>query len=196
MEVTPEGRATSGLALAEAAEPQLRGPEQAAWLDRLERAHDELRSALAWSLDEADGAEVALRLAAALAWFWFVRSHLAEGRRWLERALGRGRTSPASLRAKALLGLGRLTLELGDLGSATAHFGEGLALARELEDRRAVAAALGGLGLLAHARGDCERAQALLRESLARFRDVGDELGVADAISNLGNVARDQEEIE
>ncbi len=45
------------LAVAEEAEPQLTGPEQQAWLDRLEKEHDNLRSALTWSSAEGgDGA--------------------------------------------------------------------------------------------------------------------------------------------
>src|SRR5262249_3443162 len=39
------------LALAERAEGELHGPEYAAWLDSLEDEHDNMRAALAWSLE-------------------------------------------------------------------------------------------------------------------------------------------------
>jgi len=89
------------LALAEAAEPQVRGREQATWLARLSVEHDNLRAALAWarardagdtgasSRDTRERAEIGLRLAGALWRFWRARGYLREGRAWLDAALAR-----------------------------------------------------------------------------------------------------------
>jgi predicted ATPase len=58
------------LALAQEAEPKLIGPDQAAWLHRLDVEHDNLRSAMDWSLSDsarrADALPLALRLWAGL----------------------------------------------------------------------------------------------------------------------------------
>src|SRR5260221_4745720 len=68
------------LAFAEEAEPQLTGGDQRAWLDRLEREIENLRSALAWSSATTADATLGLRLAAALSRFWWLRGYLSEGR--------------------------------------------------------------------------------------------------------------------
>ena len=101
------------LALAERAEPELTGPEQARWLDRLEAEHANLRAALDWSLAEG-GRATALRLAAALWRFWRIRGHLARGApgwsgRWRIAEAG-----PAAARAKTLEEAGRLAEDRGD----------------------------------------------------------------------------------
>ena len=80
------------LALAEEAEPNLRGRSPREWLDRLEREHDNLRAALD-RLEASGESELALRLAGALWRFWYLRGHLAEGRRRLESALRSRRAS-------------------------------------------------------------------------------------------------------
>ena len=50
--------------------------------------------------------------------FWYARGEFSEGRRWLEEALGYSGTQPASLRARALHGLGTLAERQADLDAA------------------------------------------------------------------------------
>ncbi len=72
------------LMLAEEADPHLRGANQPQWLDRLEAEHANLRAAMVWSQESGD-AELGLRIAAVLAWFWRLRGHLSEGRSALHK---------------------------------------------------------------------------------------------------------------
>ncbi|MBI5029634.1 MAG: hypothetical protein HZB51_03850 [Chloroflexi bacterium] len=77
------------LRLGEDAEPHLRSSDQAQWLRRLEQEHENLKSALEWSLSReavADDVEKGLRLAGALTQFWAMHGHMSDGRTWLERA--------------------------------------------------------------------------------------------------------------
>jgi predicted ATPase/class 3 adenylate cyclase len=115
------------LTLAEEANPQLRGPNQLQWLERLEAEHDNMRAALSWAL-ERNEVEVALKLGGALSGFWLLRDYHSEGRRWLEEALTMdGRGSPGS-RAMALAGAGWLAKDQGDLDRAKEACEEGLEL--------------------------------------------------------------------
>src|SRR5262249_18815497 len=86
------------LALAEEAEPHLRGPEQQTWLQRLEREHDNLRAAM-----EEKQANVNLRIGVALWRFWNIRGYYSEGRARLMAALKQaGEGTDAITRANAL----------------------------------------------------------------------------------------------
>jgi tetratricopeptide (TPR) repeat protein len=76
----------------------------------LERHHDNLRAALQWSCS-ADP-DSAIRLAASLWRFWFLRGYAAEGVDWVQRALAASTTNTPE-RARALLGLAGLDSRLG-----------------------------------------------------------------------------------
>ena len=82
------------LALAEEAEPRIKGHDQVEWLDRLEAENDNLRAAIGWSL-EAGEAQTAARFGWALAMYWVMRARQSEGRRLMEQTLARcrGRTT-------------------------------------------------------------------------------------------------------
>src|SRR5215213_9079358 len=115
------------LTLAEEANPELRGPDQLEWLERLEVEHDNMRAVLSWALERKE-AEVALRLGGALWLFWSVRGYHSEGRRWLEEALAMDRLVSSEVRAMALAGVGVLAEDQGELDRAQEACEEGLEL--------------------------------------------------------------------
>ncbi len=180
------------LALAEQAEPKLWGPEDAAWLDRLEREHDNMRAALSRALD-FELAEPALRLAGALRWFWNMGGYYGEGRSWLEAALAKEGWDSAWARAKVLEGVGWLANQQGDLDRAEATAEEGLKLSAEAGLGEVVAADFQNvLGYAATHRGEYERATKLLEKGLALHRAAKDTRGVAWSLGNLANVSSDR----
>ena len=124
------------LGLAEEAAPELRGPHQVEWLNHLERDYDNLRAAGEWAQAEPGHEEEGMRLVAALMWFWRLRGHTGEARRWSDGVLvnpnrsGSGGRSPA--RAGALACAAFLAWYQGDLESAQSSFEESMVIYREL----------------------------------------------------------------
>jgi predicted ATPase/DNA-binding SARP family transcriptional activator len=149
------------LALAESADRELRtGGDQTAALERLEREHDNLRAAL----DRADPGR-ALRLGAALASFWAVRGHVAEGRRRLERAIERAREEDPAL-AGAFAGAGVLARCEGDYAAARRRLARSAELHREREDASGLVRALTNLGFVESLEGDGTAARERYEEAL------------------------------
>ena len=183
------------LALADEAEPRLRGAAQFEWLERLEAEHDNLRTALSWSLGSRD-ATLGLRLAGMLSRFWYVGNHLSEGRRWLEEALMKGGEAPPDTRAKMLWVMGNLASEQGDQERGRSSLGEALALYRELEDKKGIAESLSNLGRIEMWRGDHDRAKAPLEEGLEVARESGDEWTIGYALNLRAVWAHDEGDLE
>ena len=208
------------LRLAEQAEPKLKGPEQAAWLNRLAIEHDNLRAALEWGRLEAlagsepapslsigqalersagtehggaEAGQAGLRLVGALWWFWRLRGYLSEGRKWLAEALARAPERTVA-RAKALHGAGWLAFVQGDFPAARHLLEESLAVAREVGYRQDIASCLSNLGFLALAQGDQAAAHALYQEGVVVAREVGDGWGLGWALLRAGNAALDEDD--
>jgi predicted ATPase/DNA-binding CsgD family transcriptional regulator len=177
------------LNMAEGAERDLHGPEQAEWLERFEADHGNFRSALAWSRDTGD-TEGELRLVSALERFWVIRGHFSEGREWLRDALDRGVAAAAGLRARVLDAAGHLAFRQGDYAHARALYDASLALRRSLGDRADVARSLYGLARAAGYQGDTRAARAWAEESLTIQRDLGNTYEVALTLNALGEIAR------
>jgi predicted ATPase len=176
------------LELAEAAEPELRGPNQAARLERLEAEHDNFRVALEWLMVQSER-EAVLRLAGALGRFWWMRSHFREGREWLARALSIDAGGSDLVRAKALHEAGGLAIYQGDYGAALSMLEESVTLSDRSEDHPGVALSTCYLGFAALFSGEFERAEAHFRDSLYRSRRHGYEYGVAFTLLGVGLLA-------
>jgi predicted ATPase len=181
------------LHLARTAEPALTGPDQAAWLDRLDRERANLRAAVRWCVESgADGdTRQGLKLGGALWRFWWLRGSAAEAGEELVclRSLVRAAPPGAEL-ARALHVAGVLARHLDYYPQAGALFEESLAASRQVGDCRGGATALLSLGRLSYVRGDLAAAGALCEEGLCLFRALGDRRGAAGALHSLGRVAQ------
>ena len=176
------------LALAEEAEPKLNGAQQRTWLERLEREHDNLRSALAWAAAGGDAVS-GMRLASACWRFWFIRGYAREGLSWLSGILAVVPARQATAhRAKALASAATMARAMSDFSKARTLYEEALSIYRELDVQRGVAAALGNLAMVSGDQGDYSAAIARHVESLAIWRELGDQGGIARTLLALGEV--------
>ncbi len=190
-----ERHAAHFVALAEAAEPAMRGPQGEGWLARLEDDHANLRAAMAWAR-LSGSLEMELRLVGALARFWEIR-YPREGRGHLEDALEqRADDQPRALRAKVLLGVTRIALSQGDYARMRSAGGESLELFKALGDLHGVARALNRLATAVSNEGDYDRGTSLYEQSVAIYRELEDELGLGSTMNDLGCLALMQGELE
>lgn len=173
------------LSLAERAEPELAGLEQAEWLEQLMTEHGNLQAALQWFLERGQQGGPGLRLATALGRFWEVYS-LREGYRWLELGLEQEHTVPDDLRAKALNHAGWAGMFQGAYARAVARLEESAGLFRKLGDDVGVAVALGNLGMSALHAGDLERALAVCEEAETLRPELEDEREAAHLLVFMG----------
>ena len=177
------------LDLVEEAESHLISGVDALWIDRIETEHDNIRSALAWALnDSRDPADrtLGLHMAGALWLFWYYHSHLSEGRRWMERALDVTEANPDAARAKALVGLGTLAHFQGDDDVAILRLGEGSRLWRTLNDPIGLGYALTILGNIAEDSGNYAEAERQFIEARDLFEQAGDAVNIAVTLYHLG----------
>ncbi len=173
----------------ESIEPELTGPGQADWFDRIELEHDNVRAALHWLIQQ-DDAERALRIEAVVWRFWGIRWHSSEGLSWIEDTLSLRGAARTLSRARAATGAGELARRILDFDRAIALLEEALDISRSLNDPFGIA---WSLAYLANALGMAERfdeSRARARESLPLFRELDDKLGQARTLNTLAEDAR------
>ncbi|MET8836587.1 BTAD domain-containing putative transcriptional regulator [Micromonospora sp. NPDC004540] len=117
------------LALAEVAEPELRGAAQLDWLRRLSADQDNLHAGLRHAIAAGD-APTAVRYAAALGWYWWLTGQRAEGAELADQVLALPGVADAPPAATAV------ALATAALNLAATHAGD-VAVSRERLDRAA-----------------------------------------------------------
>jgi len=188
-----EGEAARGrhvahfIAMAEQAEPKVRGPEQDLWMGRFKQEHENLVAALAWCGEGALDPQVGLRLAAATAYYWHWNS-VELGDRLTRAVLARDRTAlPTAARASTLLALQRMAEFRGRYDEALVFAQQALAVARQLDSPRHVARALNALG---SSLGNLDRAAPALQakqEALALARQLDDGVLLFTLLNNIAS---------
>ncbi len=175
--------------IAAEAEQQLLGSEQVVWLDTLEREHDNLRTALAWTLEHGASAQ-SLKIGAGIWRFWERRGHVSEGRPLLERIITQaGEPELTRDYASAFFGLGRLRYVQGDFEAAHRAFSRLIEIGHELKSDHWLSGAFTQLSHLATREGDYQKARQLAEEGLALRRRSGDHWGAAVSLLVLGRNA-------
>lgn len=167
---------------AEQVDENLKGRDQTLWQNRMSEEQDNLRAALDWGLSK--NPDSALRIAGAANLFWTAGGYSAEGFRWTQKALEQvekiptpsGITTEQRLVtcAKALRGLTRLYLSLGDNANAKRVAEESVALYRQSQDRRGLAFALVILAYPLEFLSELVQAETVLQESYSIARAEGD----------------------
>jgi len=179
----------SFLALAQESFDVVQGATRRHLMDEVASEHDNMRAALGWCAGAKLGE--GLRLAVALSPFWSFRAHhLTEARGWYARLLEAvPKDIAVSDRARTLHSAARAATLQGDYGAAEALYRQGLAICREINERRLEAYGLTGLALLAMDRAQYAEAEPILVECVALARSVGDRPLIALGLSNLAIVA-------
>ena len=130
-----------------------------------------------------------------LAWLWYVRGHLGEGRTWGERAIALADASPTPEWMRALRSTGWLAWGQGDYPRAKELYEEARALAAQVGTERDTSIVLHVLGIVAKDEGRYDEAAALQEASLTRFRAEGHSGWVGSALNALGVIAYERGEM-
>jgi len=172
------------LHLAERSYRMVWSEHQEEWLARLDREHDNIRTALQWSLGGGDE-ETGVRLAGFIYRYWFIRGHFREAEQWLRLAATKPEVS-AHAQAAALAGLGFHLYAQGKPEPALEAAEKCVTIARTLDDPYMLAVALHSAGQAAWGKGDLPYAEHLHAEMLIEARRAGDNWVAARALTNLG----------
>ncbi|WP_295643659.1 winged helix-turn-helix domain-containing protein [uncultured Methylibium sp.] len=176
------------IAMAEEAEPQVRGPGQDAWMGRFKQEHENLVVALGWCCEGALDPQPGLRLAAATGYYWGWNS-VESGYRLTRAVLDHDRAAAATpARQGALLALTRMSEFRGRYEEALTYAQQALAAARQIGAPQPLAWALNAVGSALGSLGRDEASLQAKEEALALARQLDDGVLLFTLLNNIGSV--------
>ena len=169
------------------AEEGLVAPSQIEWLDRIRDDLHNYRTAVAWLIEQGRSVEAA-DITWRLMFFWLIRGHAAEGRRWYQSILNLPNL-PRAVESRMLVGTAVMSHTRGDLTAAAAAAASALAIAIEEGDTAIVVHAQLLLGHIEQASGNVDRANVLLAQSCAGFTTMAMPWGIGNALIGMASIA-------
>ncbi|GAB4055555.1 BTAD domain-containing putative transcriptional regulator [Catellatospora paridis] len=191
--------------LTETADPHLRGSGQLEWLDRLAAENDDLRAALRWTGHTEP--RLALRMGAAMSWYWYLRGLRREGAALSAELISQlGDTAPGDLAeeyalcvANAIAAPDPVVVEqpaaATRMPSDAPPRWPGTAVLCPDPDRPVAADPWAQATAHLHrgqrhvVRGEAPEAKEALDQALEGFRAVGDRWGTTNALDSLAELA-------
>ncbi len=174
--------------LAHLAHEEALGGQQSKWLDTLSREADNMRAALAWSIENAG--HIAIELAAWLWFHWNVRGSQREAHHWLSLAVEH---APADCNRAALgrafHGLGVSSRFLGDTDAAREVLLRSIEIYEDAGESERLGNPLNSLGIMEYNQGNLSEGRKHLERSLAIFVDKEDKRMIAMVRANLGELS-------
>jgi tetratricopeptide (TPR) repeat protein len=179
------------LAMVEKGDTGLVPAEEARWLERVDRARENILAAHAWSLRAPDACERSYRLVFAMRHHWFARGQLELGHRLSLDTVANGPHEPAGTgRGRALWVAGQISALTARYAEAQPLLEESLCIARSQRDRAMEARVLNVLALSLMGQGDSAGAAEQCERTLEIAREMGDERRIAMASNALAQIRR------
>ncbi len=180
------------VAFAEEAEPQLRGRDELAWLDRLDTDYANFQAALAWCLEAPDTTETrriqGWHMSATLWWYWNIRGHFRDWRHWVVDQVEQAEAPPPELRGRLYLAAALITHRVGGQAQAVHLFEQSQLLFQACGSIWWYAYGLGEYGWLTFMKeGDQEHAEQIIVERLLVAQQINDPWLVAEAYIGYGD---------
>jgi predicted ATPase/DNA-binding CsgD family transcriptional regulator len=154
----------------ERADPAL----QLASLDELDVEADNIRAALRHCLEDPDGADVGMTMAAGLGQYWRYRA-VSEGAHWIDALLGR-RGGDDAIRGRALFVKISIAVVQGDHAAGLEAVAEATAIARRLKDDALLVRILANEAALQVLAGDLAAAHETSADAAALAARLGDDM--------------------